>query len=107
MFPVYGFKTSLFLHDINHLLSGYDTHWVGELEIAGWELGSGGCGRYYLYWVDRLVFVALGLLFAPIRTLRAFRRGRKHKNVFDRDPLALMSVGVDELRRQTVGLDRV
>ena len=36
VFPVYGFKESLFIHDIHHLLSGYDTDWTGELEIAAW-----------------------------------------------------------------------
>ncbi len=102
VFPIYGFKKSLFLHDIHHLLSGYETDWVGELEIAAWELSSGGCGHHYLYWLDRLVFVALGFLFAPRKTWRAFCRGWKHKNIFHRDPMDLMPVPVEELRRETV-----
>ena len=44
VFPIYGFKKTLFLHDIHHLLSDYDTDFRGELEIAAWELSSGGCG---------------------------------------------------------------
>lgn len=102
VFPIYGFKKSLILHDINHVLSGYDTDWVGEFEIAAWELSSGGCGHYYLYWVDRFVFVSLGFLFAPRRTWRGFRRGFTHKNVFDRDPMELMTVDLEVLRHETV-----
>ncbi|MEE8166466.1 MAG: hypothetical protein V3T64_12915 [Myxococcota bacterium] len=102
VFPVYGFKESLFIHDIHHLLSGYDTDWTGELEIAAWELSSGGCGRYFLYWMDRIVFTILGLIFAPRATCRAFRRGRRHQNIFRRDPEEVMSTEIDELRRMTL-----
>ncbi len=102
VFPVHGFKKSLFIHDIHHVLSGYDTNWRGELEIAAWELSSGGCGRYYLYWIDRMVFTLLGLIFAPRATCRAFRRGLKHRNTFDRDPEVVMSIEIDELRRMTL-----
>ena len=31
----------VYLHDVNHLLSGYDTSWVGEGEVSAWELASG------------------------------------------------------------------
>ena len=30
VFPVYGFKESLFIHDIHHLRSGYDTDWTAS-----------------------------------------------------------------------------
>ena len=102
VFPVHGFKESLFIHDIHHVLSGYDTDWTGELEIAAWELSSGGCGRYFLYWIDRMVFTLLGLLFAPRATCRAFRRGLKHQNLFHRDPEGVMGIEIDELRRLTL-----
>ncbi len=32
----------------------------------------------------------------------AFRRGLKHRNVFDRDPEELMSIEIHELRRMTL-----
>ena len=102
VFPIHGFKQSFFLHDIHHLLTGYDTDWTGEFEIAAWELSSGGCGRYYLYWIDRIVFILLGLIFAPRATVRAFRQGWPHRNSFGRDPNDLMPVDFDELRRLTM-----
>jgi hypothetical protein len=102
VFSVYGFKESLFIHDIHHLLSGYDTDWTGELEIAAWELSSGGCGRYFLYRIDRMVFTLLGLIFAPRATCRAFRCGLKHRNLFHRDPEEVMPIEIDELRRTTL-----
>lgn len=33
---------ALILHDINHLITGYDTNWTGECEVSAWELASGG-----------------------------------------------------------------
>ena len=102
VFPVYGFKKSLVLHDIHHVLSGYDTDGRGELEIAAWELSSGGCGWYLLYWIDRVVFMSLGLLLCPIRTIRAFQRGRSHCNTFDRNPEDVLASDYGELKRRTV-----
>ncbi len=99
VFPIYGFKKTLFLHDLHHLLADYGTDFRGELEIAAWELSSGGCHWHLLYWIDRLVFVTLGLVFAPIRTWRAFRRGVAHKNLFARRPQELLPLDVEELRR--------
>ena len=100
--PIYGFKKSLMLHDIHHVLSGYETDWRGELEIAAWELSSGGCGWYVLYWIDRIIFMSLGLIFCPVRTVRAFRRGRGHRNTFDRDPEELLASDYEELERRSL-----
>ncbi len=102
VFPIYGFKKSLMLHDVHHVLSGYDTDWRGELEIAAWELSSGGCGWYLLYWIDRVVFMSLGLLLCPIRTIRAFQRGRGHCNSFNRNPDDVLDSDYDELKRRTL-----
>jgi len=35
----------LLLHDVHHLVTGYDTSFRGELELAAWELASPGCAR--------------------------------------------------------------
>src|SRR5262245_36953711 len=32
-------------HDLHHLATGYDTDFIGEAEIAAWELGS-GCEQF-------------------------------------------------------------
>ena len=102
VFPIYGFKKTLFLHDIHHLLADYDTDFRGELEIAAWELSSGGCGWHILYWPDRFFFMTLGLLIAPLRTLAAFKRGWRHRNIFDRDPQEVMGEEFATLRLGTL-----
>jgi hypothetical protein len=33
------------IHDLHHVITGYDTDLMGELRIAGWEIG-GGCGGF-------------------------------------------------------------
>ena len=40
--PLFGLRPSLTLHDLNHLISGYDLSPRGEVQSAAWELGSGG-----------------------------------------------------------------
>lgn len=72
---------SVRLHDIHHVLTGYDTTWVGEAEIGAWELAS-GCGRHVPAWVLNLGAVAIGMLIAPRRTFRAFLRGRRSGNLY-------------------------
>ncbi len=104
LLPIHGFKKSFMLHDIHHVLSGYDTDWRGELEIAAWELSSGGCGWYLLYWVDRIIFMSLGLVFCPVRTVRAFRRGREHRNTFGRNHEELLDSDFDALKRHSLRL---
>jgi hypothetical protein len=34
-------QRALPLHDLHHLVTGYDTSWRGEAEIAAWELAAG------------------------------------------------------------------
>lgn len=69
------------LHDIHHVLTGYDTSWTGEAEIGAWELAS-GCVRHYPAWALNFGAVAVGLLIAPRRTVRAFLRGRRCANLY-------------------------
>jgi hypothetical protein len=69
------------LHDLHHLATGYDTSWRGEAEIAAWELAS-GCASYRAAWIFNLLAFPLGLLIAPLRTWRAFQRGRASGNLY-------------------------
>src|SRR5688572_1778448 len=34
-------------HDLHHILTGYDTEIIGELEISAWELGA-GCKSFWM-----------------------------------------------------------
>src|SRR5262245_38822686 len=69
------------LHDLHHVLTGYDTTWSGEAEIAAWEIAS-GCADHYPAWILNLGAFAVGLVIAPKRTFVAFVRGRRSKNLY-------------------------
>jgi hypothetical protein len=74
-------KKAVPLHDLHHLATGYDTSWTGEAEIAAWELAS-GCRSYPAAWLLNLLAFPMGLMIAPVRTWRAFRRGRSSANLY-------------------------
>ena len=99
IFPRVGFRRGLPAHDTHHMLTGYSTDWLGECEVAAWELASGGCGPHILYWIDRLVVLVLALITTPVRSLRAWRRGWGQKNLYRLDPEELLAMDLDEVRR--------
>ncbi|MEA2338141.1 MAG: hypothetical protein QOE82_2148 [Thermoanaerobaculia bacterium] len=72
---------SVKLHDIHHILTEYDTSWIGEAEIGAWEIAS-GCGRHAVAWTLNLGAFGIGLVIAPRRTYRAFVRGRHSRNLY-------------------------
>jgi hypothetical protein len=70
------------LHDLHHVLTGYDTSWAGEGEIGAWELAS-GCRDHWAAWTLNASAAFIGLFVAPRRVLRAFARGRRERNLYD------------------------
>ena len=74
---------ALKLHDLHHVLTGYDTDWRGEAEISAWEVGSGfdapPWARMIMLWG-----MFTGLMLAPVDTVRAFLRGRRSSNLYSR-----------------------
>jgi hypothetical protein len=94
------------LHDVHHMLTGYPPTWRGEAAIAGWELGSGGCGWHPLYWLDRLAFFLGGLVGAPTATLRGLRRGLGCRNLYCMRPETVLAEDVDALRARVLRSDR-
>ena len=72
---------ALKLHDLHHLLTEYDTTWVGEAEIAAWELTS-GCARHYPAWLLNLNGMAIGLFLNPRKVFEAYRRGRQSRCLY-------------------------
>ncbi len=91
-------KQSLMLHDIHHLLTGYGTDLRGELELAGWELGSGGCAAHKFMWFDRLGTALFALVGAPGAFFRAVRAGRASRNLYREDLDEVLALDVTELR---------
>ncbi|WP_437676238.1 hypothetical protein [Sorangium sp. So ce131] len=86
-------------HDLHHVLTGYDTSTIGELEIAAWEVGA-GCKDFIAAWQINLGGLVAGLLAAPRRTARAFFRGRRGESLYGRPFEALLDRTVGELRRE-------
>lgn len=103
-----GIGRALPFHDLHHVALGYATDFVGELEICAWELRAGARGAPWFVRGVILEFVVLGLLFAPRRTLAAWRAARSCRTLFCA-PLpyeALLDMTVAELRAH-LGVTRV
>ncbi|MBC7896508.1 MAG: hypothetical protein H7066_13920 [Cytophagaceae bacterium] len=74
-------KRALPLHDLHHIATGYDTSWFGEAEIAWWELGA-GCHGFAAAWFLNFSAGLVGLVIAPRRSLRAWRRGLHSRSLY-------------------------
>ncbi|MBX3225590.1 MAG: hypothetical protein KF795_34105 [Labilithrix sp.] len=86
-------------HDLHHLLTGYDTDIVGELEISAWELAA-GCKSYSAAWVLNLAGATAGMLRAPGRVFAAFVRGRGQQTTYGEDLETVLGMTVGEARRR-------
>ena len=75
------------LHDLQHILTEYDTNWIGEAEIGAWEIAS-GCGGYLAAWVLNLGAFGLGLALAPRQIRSELRLNRFPAGPSWRDRLA-------------------
>jgi hypothetical protein len=88
-------------HDVHHVLTGYDTNFVGELEISAWEIAA-GCKGYTAAWILNLSGLGGGLLRAPGRVFAAFVRGRASRTVYDEELEPLLDRTVGDLRESHV-----
>ena len=87
-------------HDLHHVATGYDTDWIGEGEIAAWEIAS-SCRGFLAAWWLNLSAMAIGLAIAPARIFRAFVRGRHTRNLYaERFDDALLATSVGALRER-------
>lgn len=91
-------------HDLHHVVTGYQTDFLGELEISAWEIGS-GCADMVAAWVLNLGGLAAGMLLAPRRTFAALVRGRRSRNLYRYAYEELLGRRVGEVRAE-LGLDR-
>ena len=89
---------SVRLHDVHHVLTGYDTDVAGEGEIASFELAA-GCADHWAAWYLNLNALAIALPLGVPRLVRAFARGRRSRCLYDREwDEALLDVTVGDLR---------
>jgi hypothetical protein len=100
-------RRAVFFHDVNHVITGYNTAFSdGEMVIAGFEVGA-GCGRFGIAWFINLVMMALGVLIRPRALYRAFARGRNSSSIYRcaDDPHVLRARSVAQLK-EMLALDR-
>jgi len=87
-------------HDLHHIVTGYDTTWKGEAEIAAWEIAS-GCGDYYAAWLLNLLALSIGLVIDFKSMARAFCRGQHSSNLYNEAfDEKLLAVTVGSLRKR-------
>ncbi len=76
-------KRNVYLHDVNHIATGFDTTWKGESAVSAWEIASGGWQRSYFLWFLALWARGLGVLFYPTNVLKSFRQGLTMNNALN------------------------
>ena len=93
-------QRTLILHDLHHVLTGYDTSFVGEGQVAAWEAKT-GLAPHPMIWVFVLSAFAMGCSIAPAAMRQAWQRGRGGRNLFAagfRPEMLDLTVG--EMRRR-------
>ncbi|NOT37236.1 MAG: hypothetical protein HOP11_07640 [Saprospiraceae bacterium] len=74
-------RKAVLRHDIHHLITGFESKILGELEISSWEIGSGCLNYFAAYLINSSGFL-LGLLIYPKASFRAFALGCDSKNLY-------------------------
>ena len=95
-----GRRRAVVFHDVNHLVTGYNTTFSqGEVVIAGFEVGA-GCGPYWVVWYINLSMMALGIVFRPRDVFASFVRGRRSASIYRHgaDPATLSRMSVAQVR---------
>ena len=94
-------QRAVFIHDVNHLLTGYNAVFSdGEMKIAAYEVGT-GCGRVWIAWLINLWLMAFAAFVHPTAVFRAYVRGRQADSLYrmSRERAALRAMTVAEVRR--------
>ncbi|MFT3694133.1 MAG: hypothetical protein QM831_13395 [Kofleriaceae bacterium] len=94
-----GRKVALAYHDLHHVVTGYQTTFRGESEIAAWELAS-GCEHYPAAVMYNLAGLAFGAIVWPRATARAWALGRRTKNFYGRALPDLLPREVTDAREE-------
>ena len=76
-------KNNVYLHDINHIITGNDTTWKGESAVSAWEIAAGGWGNLYFPWLLTLWAMGLGVVFYPKNVIKSFKSGLNMRNALN------------------------
>ena len=80
-------------HDLHHLVTGYSVGRIGEGEVSAWELGTRSLFASPLLGVMNFIALSTGLVLEPRRMWRAFRRGRRSRNLYPAAVRAAIDAG--------------
>lgn len=100
IFPMQPIRNALNIHDLHHILTGYETTLKGEAELAAWELASGGCHLNLVFWIDRVILTLIGLVTHPCATFRAAKSGLSCRNLFRFSIKLLEQRDVDSIKNE-------
>jgi hypothetical protein len=73
-------KQNVYLHDVNHIITGNDTTWKGESAVSAWEIASGGWAKLYFPWLLTIWAMGLGVVFYTASVFKAFKKGLTMNN---------------------------
>ncbi len=77
-------RENVYLHDVSHIVTGYDTSWEGESSVSAWEVASGGWKKLFIPWLLTLWAMGLGALFYPKSVIKSFKKGLTMNNALTR-----------------------
>lgn len=100
-----GRKVALKLHDLHHVLTGYQANWRGEFQVSAWEIAS-NCQKYWFAWFINAGGLALGALAYPKTTKQAFIRGLRSKNLYNTPEADVLGTPFQELLTKNLGETR-
>ena len=87
------------IHDLHHLVTGYDTTPKGEAEIASWEIAAGTHDKWFALFIN-LPALAYGLILWPKTIIRAWRAGAAVRGLYASDfQVEWLNLSLSQLRR--------
>lgn len=100
-------RRALPLHDLHHVITGYEFSPYGEFEMSAWEFAAGRY-RHVLSTLFCLPLVSMGAIAIPKRTFTAFVRGRNSRTLYSvHDIDALLDKTVSDVQREHVPAENV
>ena len=110
LFPLYilpkAFRDWLKIHDAHHLITGFETNFRGEVEIAAWVLARNGLNfgskprrLPFLVIGDTLFLALIGLFFMSKTVLRAFNKGKNEYSLHCLNPDRVLQMEFETAKR--------
>ena len=69
------------IHDLHHLVTGYDTSPKGEAQIATWAIAAGVHDKWFAFAIN-LPALVYGFVLWPKTTLSAWKAGRSSNSLY-------------------------